>query len=182
MIISARDNFLDNGYLRSRIVVMEKVYLLLGTNIGDLEENLKLAIEAISSRNIKIKKKSKIYKTKPWGLSDQPDYLNLALEVESDLTAGHLLDIFKDIEREMGRREARARWQPRVIDIDILFWGDHIVETPDLKIPHKEFFNRPFALKILTEIAPDFVPPHTGKTLQEISIGESDEGIEIYRD
>jgi len=161
---------------------MEKVYLLLGTNVGDLEENLKRAIAAISSKNIKITKKSKIYRTKPWGVSDQPDYLNLALEVESDLTARQMLEILKDIEREMGRRETRERWQPRVIDIDILFWGDHVVETPELKIPHKEFFNRPFAMRILADIAPDFAPPHSERTLQEMSIGESDEGIEIYRD
>lgn len=161
---------------------MEKVFLLLGTNVGDLEENLKRAIAAISSENIRITKKSKIYRTKPWGVSDQPDYLNLALEAESDLTAGQMLEILKDIERKMGRRETPERWQPRVIDIDILFWGDQVVETPDLEIPHREFFNRPFAVKILAEIAPDFAPPRSKRTLQELSIGESDEGIEIYRD
>jgi 2-amino-4-hydroxy-6-hydroxymethyldihydropteridine diphosphokinase len=161
---------------------MEKAFLLLGTNVGDLEENLKRTIAAISSKNIKITKKSKIYKTKPWGVSDQRDYLNLALEVESDLTATQMLEIFKGIEREMGRRETPERWQPRVIDIDILFWGERVVEMPDLEIPHREFFNRPFAMRILAEIAPDFVPPRSKRALQEMIIGEGDEGIEIYRD
>ena len=115
-------------------------------------------------------------------MSGQPDYLNLALEVESELTARQMLEILKRIEREMGRRETQERWQPRVIDIDILFWGNQVVDTPDLEIPHREFFNRPFAMKILAEIAPDFAPPHSKRTLQEICIGESDEGIEVYRD
>ena len=81
----------------------------------------------------------------------------------------------------MGRRTAGSRWQPRVIDVDIIFWGGHVVDLPDLKIPHREFFNRPFAIKILSEIAPDFVPPGSQHTLQELSSGVSNEGIEIYR-
>jgi 2-amino-4-hydroxy-6-hydroxymethyldihydropteridine diphosphokinase len=160
---------------------MEQVYLLLGTNVGNLEENLTHAINAIVARKIKIKRKSKIYKTKPWGALEQPDYLNLALEIESNLSAGRLLKIFKKIESDMGRRDTVQRWQPRVIDIDILFWGDHIVESAGLQIPHREFFNRPFAVKILSEIAPHFVPPGREQTLQELSTGASDEGIEIYR-
>jgi 2-amino-4-hydroxy-6-hydroxymethyldihydropteridine diphosphokinase len=161
---------------------MEKVYLLLGSNVGDLEENLKQAIESIAARNIKIKKTSKTYKTKPWGVTGQPDYLNVALEVESDLSAPQLLKIFKTIEQEMGRISIEEKWQPRVIDIDILFWGDHVVDHPDLKIPHREFFNRPFAIKVLSDIAPDFKPPGSRKTLQELSIGTSNEGIEIHCD
>lgn len=159
---------------------MEKVYLLLGTNIGDLEENLHRAIELIAAREIKINKVSRTYKTKPWGVTDQPDYLNVALEIESDLPAPELLQVFKRIEEDMGRPQTKEKWQPRVIDIDILFWGDHVVEHPDLKIPHREFFNRPFAMKILAEIAPAFTPPGSKATLQELSSEASDEGIEIH--
>lgn len=160
---------------------MEKVYLLLGTNIGNLEENLEKAINAIEARKINIKKRSQIYRTKAWGVCEQPDYLNLALEVESDLAADKLLKIFKEIETEMGRKVTPQRWQPRVIDIDIIFWDDRVVEEAGLQIPHREFFNRPFAIKILSEIAPDFVPPNKKCTLQELSNGASNEGIEIYR-
>ena len=159
---------------------MEKVYLLLGTNIGDLEENLRQAIELIATRKIQINKVSRTYKTKPWGVSDQPDYLNVALEVESDLSASELLSAFKSIEDEMGRERTGEKWQPRVIDIDIIFWGDHVVEHDDLQIPHREFFNRPFAMKILAEIAPEFTPPGSKVTLQELSSGVSNEGIEIH--
>ena len=162
------------------MVVMENVYLLLGTNVGDLEENLARAINAIKEKKIKILKKSRIYKTKAWGATDQPDYLNLALEVGTDLTADDLLRVLKDIEAGMGRRVTKLRWQPRVIDIDIIFWGDHIVDRPGLKIPHGEFRNRPFAIKILSEIAPDFMPPGSKHTLEELSSGASNEGIEIY--
>jgi 2-amino-4-hydroxy-6-hydroxymethyldihydropteridine diphosphokinase len=159
---------------------MEKVYLLLGTNIGDLEENLHRAIELIAASNIRINKISRIYKTKPWGVTDQPDYLNVALEVESDLSASELLRIFKHIEQEMGREQTSEKWQPRVIDIDIIFWGDHVVEHSDLKIPHQEFFSRPFAMKILAEIAPEFIPPGSEITLEELSSGVCNEGIEVH--
>ena len=161
---------------------MEKAYLLLGTNVGDLEENMARALRAIAAQNIKILKKSKIYKTKPWGVRNQPDYLNLALEVESDLSAVELLSIFKRIESQMGRKKIKEKWHPRLIDIDILFWGKHVIERADLKIPHEQFYNRPFAIKILSEIAPDFVPPGRIKTLSEICAGEVHEGIEVYRD
>ena len=175
-----QDDFLDNANLWNTIVVMEKVYLLLGTNIGDREENLHQAKRLIVANKIKINKVSRTYQTKPWGVTDQPDYLNLALEVESDLSAPELLQVFKHIEQEMGRVPTPEKWQPRVIDIDIIFWGNHVVEGPDLKIPHREFFNRPFAMKILAEIAPEFIPPGSNITLKELSSRASNEGIEIH--
>jgi len=161
---------------------MEEIFLLLGSNIGDRKENLMRAIQAITVEPMKILKKSKIYQTKPWGVTNQPDYLNLALKVESDLSALELLKVFKRIERQMGRKRSKERWQPRVIDIDILFWGQHVVDRAVLRIPHEEFLDRPFAIKILAEIAPDFIPPGSKKTLRELSLGGRNEGIEIYRD
>jgi 2-amino-4-hydroxy-6-hydroxymethyldihydropteridine diphosphokinase len=113
-------------------------------------------------------------------VTDQPDYLNVALEVESDRPASELLSIFKGVEQEMGRERTQEKWQPRVIDIDIIFWGDHVVEHEGLQIPHREFFNRPFAMKILAEIAPQFTPPGRKVTLEELSSGASNEGIEIH--
>lgn len=176
------DNFLDNGYLWGKIVAMNRIYLLLGTNIGDLEENLLQATRAIEANGIRILKKSKIYKTKPWGVEDQPDFLNLALEVESELSAVELVRILKLIESRMGRKKTEKRWHPRLIDIDILFWGDDVIEHAELKIPHREFFNRPFAMRILSEIAPDFKPPGAKKALKEYLVGECDERVEVYRD
>jgi 2-amino-4-hydroxy-6-hydroxymethyldihydropteridine diphosphokinase len=161
---------------------MERIYLLLGSNVGHLEENLERAVSLIGARGIEILKKSRIYKTKPWGVSEQPDFLNLALEVRSDLSGPELLRILKEIETQMGMERVEGRWLPRVIDIDILFMDNLVIDKTDLRIPHREFFNRRFAIKILSEIAPDFRPPGADKALNEYLRGESDEGIEIYRD
>lgn len=160
---------------------MDRIYLLLGTNIGDLKENLSRAIGLIEANGIRILKKSKIYKTKPWGVEDQPDFLNLALEVESGLSAIELMRTLKLIEIQMGRKKTEKRWRPRLIDIDIIFWGDKTIAHAELEIPHRDFFNRPFAVKILSEIAPDFKPPGTTKALKEYVTGECDEGVEVYR-
>jgi len=161
---------------------MKKIFLLLGTNLGDLKENLECACKAIESHGIKILKKSKIYKTKPWGVSEQPDFLNQALEVETKYPAVELLKILKDIEAQMGRAEGRGRWGSRLIDIDIIFMGSLVVDQANLKIPHRQFFKRGFAVKILAEIAPDFRPPGSPKALHEYARGESNEGIQIYCD
>jgi 2-amino-4-hydroxy-6-hydroxymethyldihydropteridine diphosphokinase len=161
---------------------MDRIYLLLGTNIGDLKENLLQAMRAIEANGIKILKKSNIYKTKPWGVEDQPDFLNQALEVASELSAVDLMKILKLIESQMGRKKNEKRWHPRLIDIDILFWGDRVIERAELNVPHPEFFNRPFAMRILSEIAPDFKPPGAKRALKEYVVGECDEGVEVYRD
>ena len=164
------------------MVVMERIYLLVGTNIGLLETNLERALILLKARSIEIIKKSRIYKTKPWGEVCQPDFLNMALEVRTDLGARELLRTLKDIEREMGRQDSAGRWQPRVIDIDILFMDDLVIDQADLTIPHKEFFNRPFAVRILSEIAPAFRPPGVDRALCEYVRKGSDEGIEVYSD
>ncbi|UCD19549.1 MAG: 2-amino-4-hydroxy-6-hydroxymethyldihydropteridine diphosphokinase [candidate division WOR-3 bacterium] len=161
---------------------MERIYLLLGSNVGNLKENLERAVELIEAHGIEVLKKSKIYKTKPWGVRDQPDFLNMALEVRSGLSAPELLRIFKEIEVEIGREKSAGRWLPRVMDIDILFMDGLVIRQQDLIVPHRDFFNRRFAMRILSEIAPDFKPPGTVKSLSEILSGEPDEGIEVYRD
>ncbi|UCF69955.1 MAG: 2-amino-4-hydroxy-6-hydroxymethyldihydropteridine diphosphokinase [candidate division WOR-3 bacterium] len=161
---------------------MERIYLLLGSNVGNLKENVERAVKLIEACGIEVLKKSKMYKTKPWGVRDQPDFLNMALEVRSGLSAPELLRIFKEIEVEIGREKSTGRWLSRVIDIDILFMDGLVIRQPDLTIPHREFFNRGFAMRILSEIAPDFRPPGTVKSLSEILSGEPDEGIEVYRD
>jgi 2-amino-4-hydroxy-6-hydroxymethyldihydropteridine diphosphokinase len=150
-----------------RIEYMDNIFLLLGTNVGNRKENLRTALKALENSAIAIKKKSRIHKTEPWGETNQPDFLNMAVEVECEYTPHELLNIIKRIEQEMGRKKKAHKWGPRLIDIDILFYGQHVVDEHNVTIPHKEFFNRPFAMKILCEIAPDFMPPHTGKRLVE---------------
>lgn len=160
---------------------MERIYLLLGTNAGDLEENLARGLCLIEARGIKILKRSKIYRTAPWGYREQPDFLNLALEVQTDLAPAELLRALKAIEGQMGRTETGARWRPRVIDIDILFMDGLVVDHDELQVPHREFFNRPFAIRILSEIAPDFRPPGSAVRIADLVKGGADEGIEVYR-
>jgi 2-amino-4-hydroxy-6-hydroxymethyldihydropteridine diphosphokinase len=161
---------------------MKKIFLLLGSNLGELKENLECAVKNMESRRIKILKKSKIYRTKPWGVSEQPDFLNQALEVETEHSAAELLKVLKEIEGQMGREDGRGRWGPRVIDIDIIFMDGLIIDREDLKIPHRHFFERAFAIKILSEIAPDFHPPGSARALIDYARGEDNEGIQVYCD
>ncbi len=156
--------------------------LLMGTNVGNLKSNLLTALKMLEKNEIKVIKKSKIYKTKPWGYDNQPDFLNMALEVKCRHEPLELLHILKEIESCMGRKKSRRRWGPRIIDIDILFYGNQIIERKDLVIPHREFFNRSFAMKLCAEIAPNFIPPMSDKRMRDFIKGVGDEGLEIYRD
>lgn len=160
---------------------MENIFLLLGTNIGHLKKNLDSALNKIQGHNIRIVKKSKMYKTKPWGSNNQPDFLNMVIEIDCDYSAAELLTVLKNIESKMGRKKTR-RWGPRVIDVDILFYGDRVIKSKNLIIPHKEFLNRPFAIKLLAEIAPDFILPFSTKRVKDFLPDIRNEGIEIYRD
>lgn len=159
---------------------MSKIFLLLGSNIGNLKKNLLSALSEIEKQNILIIKKSRIYKTKPWGNDNQPDFLNMAIEVDCNYSPSELFKVLKRIESKMGRKKTR-RWGPRIIDVDILFYSTNIVNSKNLTIPHKEFYNRPFAIKLLAEISPDFVPPRSNKRVKDFLQGTGNEGIEIYR-
>lgn len=139
------------------------------------------AVDELSKNGIKILKKSKIYKTKPWGKKDQPDFLNMAVEAETDFTPEELLQKIKEIEKKL-KREKTEKWGPRIIDIDIIFYGNRIVNEPDLKIPHPYFFERNFAIIPMADIAPNFIPPAQNKSIKEMKAGVKNEGIEIYCD
>lgn len=154
--------------------------LLMGTNLGDLETNLTNALNELENNEIKVLKKSRIYRTKPWGRIDQADFLNMGLEVRCDHEPLDLIRLLKQIEAKMGRKPGGIRWGPRIIDIDIIFYGSQIVKTRDLTIPHASFFKRPFAIEILAEIAPEFVPPCSDKKLKDCLSGVKYEGSEIY--
>lgn len=161
---------------------MDGIFLLLGTNRDELKSNLLTALKEMKQSKISIIKKSKIYKTKPWGNINQADFLNMAVEVECDYSPRELLQVVKNIESKMGREKTTKRWGPRIIDIDILFYGNKIVNENDLIIPHKEFYNRPFAIKPLSDISPDFRPPLSNKKIKDYLSEIDNEGIEIYRD
>jgi 2-amino-4-hydroxy-6-hydroxymethyldihydropteridine diphosphokinase len=134
-----------------------EVFLALGTNLGDRLKNL---IQAIQNLNefVQIEAKSSIYETPPWGVLDQPNFLNQIIQGITHKTPKDLLKSVKKIELSMGRVPS-TRFGPRLIDIDILIYDDEIVETPDLVIPHPRLLERAFVLVPLAEIAPNLVIP-----------------------
>ncbi len=145
-----------------------KVFLGLSTNIGSKEENLRTALSEIEGF-AKVEKISSFYKTPPYGYRDQDDFLNMATEISTELTAIELIVKLQEVEHKMGRvREIKNG--PRVIDIDILLYKDEIIKHPNLKVPHPEMHKRNFVLAPLTEIAPETKHPTLNqkiKTLQE---------------
>jgi 2-amino-4-hydroxy-6-hydroxymethyldihydropteridine diphosphokinase len=144
--------------------VNEPVYLALGTNLGDRAANLNRA-RAMISPQMTIIHSSPIYVTPPWGYEAQPDFLNQVLEVRTNLEPRPLLQFLKKIESEMGRTNT-FRNGPRLIDIDILFYGHRAVKGSKLVIPHPRLHERAFVLVPLNDIAPDFIHPVLNMTVK----------------
>ena len=152
---------------------MKGIFLLLGSNQGDRYFVLRQATGEISLRVGAIVNSSAIYRTKAWGIEDQPDFLNQVIEVESDLSPMEILDQILLIEKSLGRiRE--IRWSSRIIDIDLLYYGSEVISQPELIVPHPEIQNRNFTLIPMCEIAPNFIHPILGKTQTELLENTSD--------
>jgi len=141
------------------------VYLGLGSNLGNRQDNLKEALGFLSQR-MRVEKASSVYDTEPVGNVDQDRFLNMVCQVYTRLAPKELLILAKGIESKLGR--VGKSDNPRPIDIDILFYGDQIIETPELVIPHPRLAKRAFVLVPLAEIAPTLRHPSSGKTIQEI--------------
>ena len=130
---------------------MNGIYIGLGTNLGDRNSNLNKAIELISLQIGSVLKESTVHETKPWGKTDQPNFLNMVIKIETKLTPQQLLEKCLSIENEIGRvRE--EKWGPRLIDIDILYYNNEIINEENLIIPHPFIQEREFVLKPLNEI------------------------------
>lgn len=142
------------------------VYLGLGSNMGDRQENLNKALVLLAQR-LKVTVVSSTYDTDPVGNTEQPRFLNMVCQVSTRLEPGALLTLAKGIESKLGRVFGKTN-SPRPIDIDILLYDEHVMETPELVIPHPAMTQRAFVLVPLTEIAPDLVHPVTGKTIKEL--------------
>lgn len=143
------------------------VYLALGTNLGDRMKNLEQAVKLLEEHGVYPRRKSHVYETEPYGLKNQPPFLNLVLEVETRLSPHELLDLVLYIEKLLGR-ERKEKWGPRKIDIDILFYGNLIVRTENLVIPHYDLQNRDFFLRPFLDIEPEYVHPVLEKRISEM--------------
>jgi 2-amino-4-hydroxy-6-hydroxymethyldihydropteridine diphosphokinase len=146
---------------------MPIVYIGIGSNLGDRQGNCLKAIELLETEGVKALQRSSIYETEPWGLKDQPRFINMAIEVETDLTPRQLLSLLRKIENGMGRIRT-MKWGPRTIDLDILLYGDMVVREADLEIPHPLMHEREFVLEPLSEIAPQNIHPVLRRTVGEL--------------
>lgn len=146
---------------------MNTVYLLLGTNEGDRINWLQFAVEQLDLYCGNISAKSNIYETAAWGIEDQPDFLNMAVKLETDLSPTGLLKQTNDIEQKAGRQRT-VKWGQRTLDIDLLFYNNEIINTPGLSIPHPEIQNRRFALVPLNELAPLYTHPKLDLSVSEL--------------
>jgi 2-amino-4-hydroxy-6-hydroxymethyldihydropteridine diphosphokinase len=143
------------------------VYLALGSNLGERAANLRAAVARLGKR-IMVEQTSSLYETAPAYVIEQPHFLNAALRGRTQLAPAELLSFLKSIERELGR-QAGVRFGPRVIDLDILLYGELALDTPALTIPHPRMAERPFVLVPLAEIAPTLTPPGWSRTVGELA-------------
>jgi 2-amino-4-hydroxy-6-hydroxymethyldihydropteridine diphosphokinase len=146
---------------------MNKVFLLIGGNMGDRLQNLHQAIALISAACGPVIQQSAVYETAAWGKTDQAAFLNQALLLATSLTPQELITTLLSVEEKMGRRRMEKNG-PRVIDIDIIFYNDLVMHEPNLTIPHPQLQNRRFVLVPLAEIAPTFIHPVLHKTIEEL--------------
>jgi 2-amino-4-hydroxy-6-hydroxymethyldihydropteridine diphosphokinase len=146
---------------------MNDVYLLLGSNLGDRYLFMQQAIKLIEEQIVPITKQSSVYETQSWGKSDAPDYLNQVILLQTDMAPRLILEKILAIEIALGRKREQ-KWGSRTIDIDILFYGDAIINELDLKIPHPELHRRRFTLEPLSEIAPNFKHIGLKKTILQL--------------
>ncbi|MFQ5817415.1 MAG: 2-amino-4-hydroxy-6-hydroxymethyldihydropteridine diphosphokinase [Terriglobia bacterium] len=144
------------------------VYLSLGSNRGDRAANLERALAALGEAGVAVRRRSAVYETEPLDVPDQPWFLNCVVEVETELMPLGLLRAVERIERQLGRNRSGALPAPRTIDIDIVLFGNHVVRSPELTIPHPRLAERRFVLEPLRELAPELRHPITRKTPAEM--------------
>ena len=154
------------------------IYIALGTNLGDRIENLRAAIRSLPPHFERVRP-SRTFETPPWGFADQPAFLNMAVHARTSLSPAESLARLKQVEVELGR-EQTFRWGPRLIDLDILFYDDLVVDTPPLVIPHPRLHERAFVLVPLMDIAPDLVHPAFGKTVRQLLTAVNPSGIALF--
>ena len=145
----------------------QTVYLSLGANVGDRAKNLRDAVALLRKADIGVTQTSSLYETEPVDYLDQPWFLNMVVEAQTELNAVHLLQALHAIESQMGSKKSVAKG-PRLIDLDILLFGDAIIDTPELQVPHPRMHLRRFVLQPLAEIAPNAQHPVLNLSVSEM--------------
>jgi 2-amino-4-hydroxy-6-hydroxymethyldihydropteridine diphosphokinase len=154
------------------------IYLALGSNLGERDQNLACALDMLEARGISIVKRSSIYETAPRDVLDQPWFLNVVVEVATDLHPAALLGVLQDVERKLGRDRTHAiRFGPRLIDIDILLYGNASIATAELQVPHPRLTERRFVLEPLVEIAAELRDPVSGKLFRDFLSEVADQPV-----
>lgn len=149
---------------------MKTAYLSLGSNLDDREGNLRRALEMLASPEIRVTRVSSIYETEPQDVRHQPWFLNLVAEIETSLFPMQLLNRIQKIEKELGRKRIVAKG-PRTIDIDVVLFGNFVIDTPQLTVPHPRMQDRRFVLEPLAELAPELRHPVTRQSAREMLAG-----------
>lgn len=158
---------------------MNTAFLSVGTNMGDREAYLKLAIASLrATEGIELVETSSIYETAPVGVTDQADFLNIVVRLATTLAPLELLAVCQRIEQELGR-ERTIRWGPRTADLDILLYNDEVIESETLSVPHPRMRERAFVLIPLTELAPECTDPVTGRQFREEPAMQED-GVALW--
>ena len=149
---------------------MAIAYLCLGSNIGDKVSYLQQAVKMLTANGlVAVVRSSAFYETEPWGNKNLDWFVNSVIEVKTKLSPRELLDLCKNIEIQMGREKSSSKeYEARKIDIDILFYGDLIIDEPDLKIPHQHLHERAFVIVPLLELIPDYEHPKYNKSLEQL--------------
>lgn len=157
------------------------VFLGLGSNLGDRRENLLAALRLLDgNEDVRVAEVSSVYETKPWGVTEQPDFLNMVALVHTSLGPRGMLAVCREVEEELGRVRGK-RWGPRVIDVDILLMDDLELEEEDLIIPHPRMLERDFVMVPLLELRPRVRLPGRGEARRHFSRGDSEGARVAFR-
>jgi len=160
------------GFHRPTGSVLKRVFLGLGSNLGNREANIREAVRHLNANHVGVNRLSPIYETEPEGVTDQPWFLNAVVEAHTMLLPRQLLLTAKAIEALM-KRQATVKNGPRVIDIDILFYQSAVIKMPDFEVPHPRLRERRFVLAPMADLAPEWRDPVTRKTISELLVNAS---------
>ena len=166
---------------RGDFATVPVIYLSLGSNLGDRWAHLKTAAEDLKRTGIRVRRESLIYKTAPQDVTDQPAFLNQVLECEATASAEEMLRLIQQVEQQGGRdREGVVRRGPREIDVDLLLYGDLILSSESLTVPHPRMLDRLFVMRPLAELNPNLIHPQTGRSITSYLAALAEQEVQVF--